>query len=138
MKKTQQFANVADALAKIDFCMMQTIGEHGVNSRPMSNNGEVQFDGDNWFFARSSSTKIAELVKDDRVQLSFSDNEGPSFISVWGTGTVTDDLELKKQFWHKSLERWFENGPEDPDVSLIKVTAHKIQVWGRLGDCVLE
>jgi general stress protein 26 len=138
MKKTEDFSTVANAMAKIDFCMMQTVGEHGVNTRPMSNNGEVQYDGDNWFFARTSSTKISELSKDDRVQLTFADNDGPSFISVWGTGTVVKDDGLKKTLWHESLERWFENGPEDPDVCLIRVTAQKIQTWGRVGDFVLE
>ncbi len=138
MKKTEEFAAVADAMAKIDFCMMQTVGEHGVNTRPMSNNGEVRYDGDNWFFARSSSSKVAEISKDARVQLTFADNQGPSFISVWGTGTVIGDVDLKKQLWHKSLEAWFENGPEDPDVTLIKVTADRVQTWGRIGDFVLE
>lgn len=138
MKKSEDFAAVAHAMSKIDFCMMQTVGEHGVNTRPMSNNGDVQYDGDNWFFARSSSTKIAELEEDDRVQLTFADNDGPSFISVWGSGSVLDDVGLKKKYWHESLERWFENGPEDPDVVLIKVSADRIQTWGRVGDCVLE
>lgn len=117
---------------------MQTVGQHGINTRPMSNNGEVQYDGDNWFFARSGSTKIAEISADDRFQLTFADNAGPSFISVWGTGAVVTDVELKKKLWHASLERWFDNGPEDPEVCLIKVSAHRIQAWGRLGDCVLE
>jgi general stress protein 26 len=138
MKKSSEFRAVADAMGKIDFCMMQTYGEDRHNTRPMSNNGDVQYDGDNWFFARSDSTKIAELSKDDRVLLTFSDQTGPSFIAVWGTATVLTDVNLKKQLWHKALEQWFENGPEDPEVSLIKVAAHRIQVWGRLGDCVLE
>jgi general stress protein 26 len=138
MKKTREFEAVADAMARIDFCMMQTVGEHGVNTRPMSNNGEVAYDGDNWFFARSTSNKIAEISNDDRVHLTFSDTEGPSFISVWGSGTIVDDMDLKKKFWHKSLEQWFENGPEDPEVSLIKVSADRIQTWGRIGDAVLE
>ena len=55
-----------------------------------------------------------------------------------GTGSVVDDVDLKKQLWHASLARWFEHGPEDPTVALVKVTAHRIQTWGRLGDCVLE
>lgn len=138
MNKTKEFTAVADAMAKIDFCMMQTVGQHGINTRPMSNNGEVRYDGDNWFFARTSSTKIAELSRDDRVQLSFADHDGPSFVSVWGTGTVVTDVDLKKELWQQSLERWFENGPEDSDVCLIKVSAHRIQSWGRMGDFVLE
>lgn len=138
MEKSQEFADVAKAMAKIDVCMMQTVGEHGVNTRPMSNNGEVEYDGDNWFFAKSDSTKITELAEDDRVQLTFADHDGPNFISVWGTGAVVDDVELKKKLWHKDLAQWFENGPEHPEVALIKVTANKIQTWGQIGEHVIE
>ena len=138
MEMTREFRAVADAMATIDFCMMQTAGEHGVNTRPMSNNGDVAYDGDNWFFARADSTKVQELARDDRVQLTFTDSAAPSFISVWGTGQVIDDAALKRRHWHAGLERWFQNGPEDPRVALIRVRAHRIQAWGRVGDCVLE
>ncbi len=138
MMNTKKLADVATAMASIDFCMMQTVGEHGVNTRPMSNNGEVEYEGDNWFFAHASSEKISEITNDDRVHLTFADNQGPSFISVWGRGRVVNDVKLKKQMWHKSLEQWFENGPEDPEVCLIQVTADRIQTWGRMGDSVIE
>jgi len=36
------------------------------------------------------------------------------------------------------LEAWFENGLEDPEVTLIKVTVDRVQTWGRIGDFVLE
>ena len=138
MKNRKEFRSVGDAMAKIDICMMQTVGEHGVNTRPMSNNGEVEYDGDNWFFARRDSTKVGEILADERVHLTFADNEGASFISVWGSGEIVDDVDLKRKLWQKSLELWFENGPEDPEVTLIKVSANKIQTWGSLGDHVLE
>ncbi|CAN5910709.1 pyridoxamine 5'-phosphate oxidase family protein [soil metagenome] len=35
----------------IDLCMMTTHGSNdALHARPMSNNGEVEFDGDAWFF----------------------------------------------------------------------------------------
>jgi general stress protein 26 len=138
MKNSKELRSVGDAMAKIDICMMQTVGEHGVNTRPMSNNGKAQYDGDNWFFARRDSTKVREILADNRVHLTFSDNEGANFISVWGSGEVVDDVDLKKELWQKSLEDWFEHGPEDPGVALIKVSANKIQTWGRMGDLVLD
>ena len=96
MQKTDAFRTVAKAMATIDFCMMQTLASHGISSRPMSNNGDVEYDGDTWFFARASSRKIAELAQDDRVQLTFTDPQGPSFIAVWGSGEVVDDAALKR------------------------------------------
>ena len=138
VKKSAEFRAVSETMGRIDFCMMQTVGTHGVNTRPMSNNGEVEYDGDNWFFARSDSTKIAEIQADHRVHLTFADNGAANFISVWGSGEIFDDVDLKKKLWQKDLERWFENGPEDPEVALIKVSAVRIQTWGQMGDHILE
>ena len=138
MKKTGEFQAVAVAMARMDICMMETVGEHGVATRPMSNNGDVEYDGDSWFFARRDSGKVAQIEADDRVHLVFADNAGPSFIAVWGSGSVVDDPRLKREHWHEGLEAWFRNGPEDPEVALLRVRAQRIQTWGKLGDHVLE
>ena len=116
-------------MAKIDFCMMQTVGEDGVNTRPMSNNGEVQYDGDNWFFSRADSTKNGEIEKDDRVQLTFTDPEEMNFISVWGKGEIVDDVDKKKELWQDELKAMVQGraggrgshankglGPQDPNL----------------------
>lgn len=138
MKNDTLLKEVATAMGRIDICMMQTVGEHGVSTRPMSNNGEVQYDGDNWFFSRADSNKNREIALDDRVQLLFSNMEDMDFISVWGRGEVVDDVEMKKKLWQDELSRWFKAGPEDPEVTLIKVSAERIQTWGRIGDCAID
>ena len=138
MKKNEQLIALAKALAKIDFCMMQTVGERGISTRPMSKNSEAEYDGEHWFFTHSGSTKIGEIAKDARVQLLFADNALLNFISVWGAGEVVSDPELKMKMQNDSPGRWLQSSPDDPAVSLIKVSADRIQTWGRLGDCVLE
>lgn len=105
MKKSEQFLAVAMAMAKIKFCMMQTVGEHGVNTRPMSNNSDAEYDGEHWFFTHSCSTKIPEIANNSRVQRIFVDNDGLNFISVWGAGEIVSDPELKMKLRHDSLER---------------------------------
>jgi len=43
-------ADLARKLKKIDFCMLTTRSSDGVMSnRPMSNNGDVEYDGDSYF-----------------------------------------------------------------------------------------
>jgi general stress protein 26 len=139
MKQTEELKKVAMLMSKIDFCMMQTFREGGVDCRPMSNNSEVEYDGDSWFFSYSDTDKIAELEQDNRVHLTFTDPSGPSFIAVWGTGAVIEDVDLKKELWQKQLEKWFgDKGPEDKEVTLIKVTANKIRTWGKVGEQLLE
>lgn len=129
-------AAVAEMLASLDICMLTSRAEDGsLHGRPMSNNGEVEYDGDSWFFARADSRKIGEIEADPSVQLAFIDTPNATWINVEGRATVVrDDVERKKSLWQKDLERWFENGPEDPDVVLIKVAAIHIDAWGREGD----
>ena len=42
----------------IDFCMLTTVDEGGdLHSRPMSSNGDIDEDGDIWFFTNACHTK---------------------------------------------------------------------------------
>jgi general stress protein 26 len=131
---------VARMLAKLDICMLTSKAEDGtLHGRPMSNNGQVEYDGDSWFFARADSRKIGEVEADPNVELAFIDTPNGTWINVEGTATVVrDDVERKRALWLKDLERWFENGPEDPDVVLIKVAAVHIDAWGGEEDLTFD
>lgn len=121
---------VAGLLRKLDICMLTSRTDEGLHGRPMSNNGEVEFDGDNWFFAAEGSRKVVEIDADPSVELAFIDTPNGTWINIEGEATVVrDDPERKRQLWQKDLERWFENGPEDDGVVLIKVAARHIDAW---------
>ena len=122
---------VAELLKKLDICMLVTHSADGaLHGRPMSNNGEVEYDGDSWFFAFGDSRKVRELEADPRTQLAFIDTPNGTWINVEGEAEIVrDDVERKKKLWLKDLERWFTEGPEDPNVVLIKVRAAHIDAW---------
>ncbi len=42
--------DLSKAMRDLDFCMLTT-GTGVLTSRPMSNNGDVEYDGDSWFYA---------------------------------------------------------------------------------------
>jgi len=129
--RTTDLQAVAKLLAKLDICMLTTHAEDGtLHGRPMSNNGDVEFDGDSWFFARADSRKIGEIEATPAVELAFIDTANGVWVNVEGQASVVrDDVERKRQLWHDDLERWFQDGPEDPEVVLIKVEAAHIDAW---------
>jgi general stress protein 26 len=131
-RSSSDLGAVAEMLAELDICMLTTkTGDGTLRGRPMSNNGDVEYDGDSWFFARADSRKIGEIDADPSVELAFIATEQGTWINVEGRASVVrDDVERKRKLWHKDLERWFENGPEDPEVVLIKVAAAHIDAWG--------
>ena len=69
--------DVAELMAKIDFCMMETHSEDGrIAARPMSSNGDVEYRGQSWFYSYEDSRKIRDLRSDNRVGLSFQGSSG--------------------------------------------------------------
>ena len=129
--RREDLTEIAQLIADIDICMLVTDSDDGLRGRPMSNNRNVEYDGDSWFFARADSRKIGEIEAEPSVGLAFIATEQGTWINVEGHATVVrDDVVRKRALWLKDLERWFENGPEDPEVVLIKVSAVHIDAWG--------
>lgn len=122
-------------LSKIDFCMFNTRGDAvRINSRPMSNNGDVEYDGDSWFFSYEDTAKVSEIERGNDVTLTFTEPPGllgkPGiFIAVAGTATLIRDEAEFERHWVEDLDRWFPDGIDTPGIVLIKVSAHAIQYW---------
>ena len=128
--RSKSIPQIAKMMRDLDFCMLTTRAEDGnLRSRPMSNNGEVEFDGDVWFFSAAESRKVSEIETDPFVALSYSDPERFLFISMSGEASIVRNVEKKQELWIEDLERWFEDGPESEDIVLIKVTPTVVDYW---------
>lgn len=126
---------VAEMMRDLDFCMLTTRAMDGrLHARPMSNNGEVEFDGDVWFFSGADTRKVAEIEAEPRVALTFADAERFRFISMSGEARIVRDADRKRTLWLEELRRWFPDGPDSEDLVLIKVTPGVVAYWGGEGD----
>jgi len=127
--------DLSDKMAKIDFAMLSTRTEGGgVASRPMSNNGEVEYSGDSFFFAYDSARTIADIELDAEVGLTFTGAAGllggpPLFIAIEGQGQLIRDKAEFEKHWTKGLDRWFPQGVDTTGLVLIKVHAQRIHYW---------
>jgi general stress protein 26 len=115
--------------------MLSTNGGSGrISSRPMSNNGDVEYDGDSWFFSFDGTTKVSEIEGIDVVSLTFT--APPSllgkpgiFIAIEGAAALIRDKAAFDEHWVPDRERWFPNGIGTQGLVLIKVVANSIQYW---------
>ena len=122
-----------EAMKQMDICFMTTWIDQEVTSRPMSNNGQVEWDGDNWFFTNSDTRKIAQITANPRAILHFSNDS--NWIVLHGQATLhRDDKALFEKHWVPDLEKWFEQGIETPGLTLIEVQAEIAELAGRVGD----
>lgn len=126
----QDVAKLRELIKDIDIGMLTTIEADGtLHSRPMSNNKEVEFDGDLWFFTDDHSPKVDEVQHEHQVNVSFARPDKQSYVSMSGTAIVVRDKEKIKQWWKPELKVWFPAGPDAPGIALLKVTVNKAEYW---------
>ena len=127
--------DVSEKLRSIDFAMLLTRTESGeISGRPMSNNRDVEYDGDAFFFTSEETSMVADIERDPRVALSYAGSKGvlgqpPVFVAVQGNAALIRDKAAFKAHWTSDLERWFEQGVDTPGLVLIKVHANRIHYW---------
>jgi len=131
MESATEVAHLAKLMSDIRIGMLTTRGENGrLVSRPMAQQ-EVEFDGDLWFFAERDSRKVAQLTADPHVALTLTSST--TWISVDGTARIVRDVEKARELWHAGIEAWLPQGPEDPSVVLIHVSAETAEYWDTPG-----
>lgn len=132
---TQHLGHIANAMKDIDFVMLNTHTKDGqIGARPMSNNRQVDYDGDSYYFTWEDCLMVDDIKRDPKVGLSFQgrgeQNGAPGiFISVEGKAEIVRDKAAFKEHWVDELERWFEDGIETDSMVLLHVHSTRAAYW---------
>lgn len=128
-------SELSKKMAGIDFAMLSTRAENGaIAGRPMSNNGDVEYDGDSFFFAYGNARTVADIERDPKVGLAYQGAKSllgrpPLFVALEGVAELIRDKAEFEKHWNSDLDYWFEDGIETPNVVMIKVRAVRIHYW---------
>ena len=127
--------DIARQMREIDFVMLNTRTEGGkIAGRPMSNNRDVEFDGDSYFFLMDDSRTFSDVQADPQVNMAIQGSKGlfgapPLFISIEGEAEIIRDKQAMTAHWTSDLERWWKDGINTPGLAMIKVHASRIHYW---------
>jgi general stress protein 26 len=113
----------------IEVCMMTTLNEQNVmHSRPMVTQ-EIDDNGDLWFITGDHTAKVTEVEQREKVNLNYSLNKKNQYVAVTGSASVVHDREKIKKLWKSYHQVWFPQGPEDPNLALLRVEAEMVEYW---------
>lgn len=122
---------LARTMRQLDICMMVTQSKRGgLNSRPMSNNKDVTYKGDSYFFTYEGSQKIKDLEASPHVSLNF-EGDKDLYLSISGKAKLIRNKTSFLEHWVDSLDQWFEQGIDTPGVVMIHVKGAKLKYWQR-------
>ena len=103
-------------------------GDGDLRSRPMSTR-LIDAEANLWFFTNEFSEKVAEILRDRTVNLSYAAPDKHKYVSISGRAQVVHDREKMKELWNPILKAWFPDGLEDPELALLKVTILQGEYW---------
>jgi general stress protein 26 len=125
----EAMARLKELVEDIDLTMLTTRDDAGhLVSRPMSTR-EVDEAGNIWFFTSDHSKKVDEVEADHDVGLSYLDSKGMRFVSVAGSARVVHDRAQMERLYSPSLDIWFEDGLDTPDIALLRVAIREAEFW---------
>jgi general stress protein 26 len=127
--------HVAEQMQGIDIAILSTHAADGrIACRPMSNNGDVKYDGRSFFFSYEQASCVSDIKRDPNVALGYSSSgliSGSVYIAVEGTANLVRDKVAFQEHWTPDLDFWFEKGVDTPGLVLLEVRASRIKVWER-------
>ncbi|WP_159800401.1 pyridoxamine 5'-phosphate oxidase family protein [Flavobacterium sp. MK4S-17] len=122
-------AKIKEMAEDIKMCMFCTeLSVRPIPTRPMAVQ-EVDDEGNIWFISSAKSNKNFEIKHDEDVQLIFAKNADAHFLSLFGKAVIYRDKAHIDEVWTPIAKTWFEEGKEDPDVTVIKVAPEDAYYW---------
>ena len=127
--KQVSLKKLAEKMKALDFCMMVTQdGRNVYHARPMSNNRQVEYDGNSYFFSMMDTNKVRHIEKDAKVTLIYQTDD-MLFMECYGHATILTQRSRFEEHWTAGLERWFKDGIDTEGLCLIRVEARRVQFW---------
>ncbi len=120
---------IKELAEKADGCLFATnLSSLPLTVRPMSTR-KVDEAGNVWFLSRKSSNKNLEIAEDNRVQLFYSNMSNAEFLTLYGKATIIKDDEKAKELWSAIAKTWFNEGYDDPELTIIKFEPEAGHYW---------
>jgi general stress protein 26 len=114
-------ARLRELVEGIRFAMVTSVDPEGtLQSRPLPPQ-HADEDGTLWFIASRRSSLAHQLRTRPDVLVTWGDVRSRRYLSVNGTATVLHDPAKAAELWDAAIRTWFPDGPDDPEVAVIKV-----------------
>lgn len=122
-------------LGTFDTVMLVTLTTEGdMRGRAMAvQDLEAVHDADLWFVTSEESPKIAEIEEDPRCCVTAYRASDGANLSISAKVRKSRDQREIERLWKEDWKAWFQKGPQDPSIVLLKLTVSRAEYWEQRG-----
>lgn len=81
------------------------------------------------FSTNTSSGKIAQIKANPKVSVYYCKPEIFHGAMLAGDIEIVDDQKIKHALWNEGWEKYYPNGPDDPDYSVLRLFPKNVRGW---------
>ena len=126
-KHEDNLDRVWDIIEKVGVTMLTTQFLGGLRARPLEARPERDA-GLIWFVTDVRSGKEHEIEAEHDVCLVFIDPEAKAYLSITARAEVRHDHAKAAEIWKSTDTMWW-NGPDDPNVCVLRVRPVTAELW---------
>jgi general stress protein 26 len=127
MAKETHLDRVWDIIERVGVCMLTTQSGAGLRARPLQARPD-RTGGLIWFLTDLRSGKEHEIEAEHDVGLVFIDPDAKAYLSITARARVLRDRDKAAAIWKATDAMWWQ-GPDDPNVCLLRVTPLTAELW---------
>lgn len=128
MTEQNRIARVWEIIEKMRVGMLTTQFGGGLRARPLEARADRNA-GIIWFVTDVRGAKDDEIGAAHDIGLVFIDEGDHAYLSITGRAFVTRDTTQTKNIWKKTDDTWFPDGPDDPNVRLLRLEPITAELW---------
>ncbi len=118
-----------DTLEDSPFVMLGLAGVDEAHTQPMT----AQFDDDLpdriYFYTNRQNRLVTALAASHAGVIHFSAKGHDLFACVHGTLSVDNDKAVIDKFWSPVVSAWYDEGKDDPNLTLLRLDLGAAQIW---------
>lgn len=112
---------------RVGVCMFTTRSGSGLRARPLEARPDRQ-SGIIWFVTDRRSGKEHEIEAERDVSLAFVDRDTGVYLSITARAEILRDRAKAASIWKSTDNMWW-NGPDDPNVCVLRVEPMTAELW---------
>jgi general stress protein 26 len=129
MAEDNDHERVWDLIEKIRFCMLATKDGKDIRSRPMTAHAKREENAVYFLLDLKDHKNLDEFAT---CCLAFANPGDMDYVSVTGAGEVSNDRAKIDKLWSAPYKAFWD-GPDDPDIRVLKITPTDAQYWDGAG-----
>jgi general stress protein 26 len=124
-----EFEKLGELIKDIRIAMVTTVMADGtLHTRPLASL-KYENDGQLWFYTAIDSAKVHEIANDVHTSVAYSDTGKDAYVAASGTADIVNDRRRIHDLWTPFAKPWFPNGPDDPNLALLRVHVERAEYW---------